>query len=184
MWGNLRARFFGPCKETDERIVAESNRIYRMGFWLLVLGHALYIWYSFMVSQVAYVNELKPNFDTSTSPFLNVWLLLVFAVVGFMLARKGVFAPGDLGEDELFPVERCLSASFGAATIVFVLATLMRALAEVELMGFEDVNLLHDIFIACVFAMEVFVASLVCFAVSYFFAKRRCRRLEADFDDK
>lgn len=180
----LGARFLGPRKEVDERIVAESNRIYRMGFVLLSLGYGLYVWHSFMLSQVAYVNQLTPDFETSVSPFLNSWFLLVFVIVGFMLAREGVFASNDIDELEMFPVERCLKASFGAATAVLVLATLMRALAEFELMGLEGVNWLDDIVIAFVFAMEVFVATLVCFAVSHVVAKRRRKRLEADLDDE
>lgn len=184
MWSCLRAWFFGPCKETDERIVAESNRIYKTGFWLFVAGYGLYVWHSFMLSQVAFVNELTPDFQTAVSPFLNSWFMLVFAVVGFMLARKGIFAPVDLDEYELFPVERCLSASFGSGAVVFVLAALMRAFAQFELMGFEGVNWFEDAIIACLFGMEVFVAALVCFAVSYIFAKRCRRRLEADYDDE
>lgn len=183
MRARLRARFLGPRKEIDERIVAESNRIYKTGFWLFVVGYGLYAWHGFMLSQVAFVNELTPDFETSVSPFLNTWFLLVFAVVGLMLARKGIFPSDDLDEHELFPVERCLNVSFGSASAVFVLATLMRALAEFELMGFEGVNWLDDVVIACVFAMEAFVAVLVCFAVSHAVAKRRRKRLEADLDE-
>ena len=184
MRSRLRVRLFGPRKEMDERIVAESNRIYKTGFWLLVAGYGLYVWHSFMLSQVAFANELTPDFQTAVSPFLNSWFMLVFVVVGFMLARKGIFASADLDQHELFPVERCLSVSFGSAAAVLVFATLMRALAEFELMGLEGVNWFYDVVIACVFAMEVFVAALVCFAVSYMFAKRRRRRLEADYDDE
>lgn len=184
MWARLHARFFRPRQELDERLVAESNRIYKTGFWLFVVGYGLYVWHSFMLSQVAFVNDLTPGFETEVSPFLNSWFLLVFAVVGFLLVRKGIFAFDDLDEQGLFPVERCLGASFGSAAVVLVLATLMRALAEFELMGFEGVNWLDDVVIACVFAMEVFVAALVCFAASYAVAKRRRKRLEADLDDE
>lgn len=184
MRARLRARFFGPRKEVDERIVAESNRIYKTGFWLFVVGYGLYVWHSFMLSQVAFVNDLTPGFETEVSPFLNSWFLLVFAIVGLMLARKGILAFGDLDEQGLFPVERCLSASLGSAAVVLVLATLMRALAEFELMGLEGVNWLDDVVIACVFAMEVFVAVLACSAASYAVAKRRRKRLETDLDDE
>ena len=184
MWARLHARFFGPSRELDERLVAESNRVYKTGFWLFVVGYGLYVWHGFMLSQVAYVNDLAPGFQTEVSPFLNTWFLLVFAVVGFLLVRKGIFAFDDLDGQGLFPVERCLGASFGSAAIVFVLATLMRALAEFELMGLEGVNWLDDVVIACVFAMEAFVAALVCVAASYAVAKRHRKRFEADLDDE
>lgn len=184
MWARLHARFFGPRKELDERIVAESNRIYKTGFWLLAVGYLLYVWHSFMRSQVAYVNELTSDFEAAVDPLLSSWFLLVFVIVGFMLTRKGIFASDDLDEHGLFPVERCLNASFGLAAVVFVFATLMRALAEFELLGLEGVNWLDDVVIACVFALEAFVAALVCFGASYFFAKRRRERLEADLDDE
>ncbi len=41
MWARLHARFFGPRQELDERLVAESNRIYKTGFWLFVVGYGL-----------------------------------------------------------------------------------------------------------------------------------------------
>lgn len=183
MWARLYARCFGSRKEVDERIVAESNRIYKTGFWLFVAGYGLYVWHRFMLSQVAFVNGLTSDFEAA-DPFLSFWFMLVFAIVWFMLVRKGIFSSDPFGGYDLFPVERFLITTFGSAAIVFVFATLMRALVEFELMGLGGVNLLDDIVIACVFAMEVYVLSIVGFIATYYAAKRRCKHIECDLDDE
>lgn len=171
-------------RQPDERIVAESNRIYTTGFWLLVVGYLLYVWHGWMLTQVAYVNELEPTFDASAfaSPFMNAWLLVVFAAVTFLLWRKGIYSSAGLEECDLFPVEASLGSSLASALVMFVSATLMRAFAEFELMGLAGVNLLHNVVIASVFAMEVFVLVLMVIAFSYFAAQRRRKRAEAEED--
>lgn len=176
------SRFKG---EPDERIVAESNRIYRTGFWLFAIGYLVYRWHGWMLAQVAYVNDLVPTFDVApyVDPFLQTGFFFVFAVVIVMLCYKGIFSASGLGDEDVFPAAACLGAAGVGAFGMFVLATFMRALAEFELMGLSGVNMFDDVLIAVIFAVQVFVLVLVACSVTFYVAKRRRKRLEANFDD-
>ena len=173
------------CRETDERVAAEANRIYRMGYVLLLFGLMLYLWHGLMVTQVATVNELQAVLDAGpvTDPFVSGWCLLVIAVVSVQCFRKGVYSREGRDGFDLVPIEACLIASLALGVFVFVLATFMRAFVEVELMGFGSVNWLDDAVIATVYAFLVFFLVRVGTMGVRFADKRRRRRVEARLDD-
>lgn len=172
-------------REPDERIAAEANRIYRMGYVLLLVGLMLYLWHGLMVTQVATVNELQTVLDAGpvTDPFVSGWCLLVIVVVSVQCFRKGVFSRDDRDGFDVIPIETWLSCSLALGVFVFVLAMLMRAFVEVELMGFEGLNWLDDAVIAAVYALMVFLLVFLGSMGLTFADKRRRRRVEAQLDD-
>lgn len=179
VFDTLKAALLKLSIPQDERLVFETNRIYRNGFLLFMLGYLLYSWRGFMISQVSYVNNLTETWESHTDPFLSAWFLLTMLVIGVQLFRKGVFVPDKPAAYDLFPVGRSLALSLSIAGSMFVFATLMRAFVEFELLGPGGVNWLHDVVIAAVFAFEVFVIFMIGHAVVYFAARRRVAR----FDD-
>lgn len=174
----LKAALLNLGVPQDERLVFETNRIYRNGFSLFLLGYFLYVWHSFMVSQVSYVNGLTDEWVSSSSTFLNAWFLITMLVIGVQLYRKGVFTPDKPAAYDLFPVGQNLTASLIVAGVVFVTSLAMRAFVEFQLLGLEGVNLLHDAVIATVFAFEVFILVMIGHAMMYFVSKRRAARFD------
>ena len=172
-------------RPADERVEAEGSRIYVRGFWLFSIGFLIWSWYTFMLSQVAFVNDLELSSDVPQrlDPFLSAWFALVFAFVLVQLCRKGVFSASPFVDEDVFPAEICLWGSLAAGTGMFAFATALRALAELQLLGPSGVNLFHDVVIAAVFGLEIFVLAFIMCLVSFFFSRRRRRALESELDD-
>lgn len=170
-------------REPDERIASESNRIFRLGFLLLLIGYLVYVWHGFMVEQVAHANGLQlVGANPSVDPFVRGWFLLVCAVVSVLLVRRGVLPCDDQESCGAVDVPSFLYAPCGLAALVFVLALLMRLAVELELVGLEGVSVHDDFIVAAAFASMTFFAVALLGAILLFVARRRRVHAGAEFD--
>ena len=170
--------------QRDERIVAETNRIYKGGFLALSLGFIVYIYYVAMKSQVALFNEID---SISTIGFEEVFLYLCFMITNIAcviaMIRKGFVDDGRFAETELFPAGYFAVWSGLAALGAGLLATCMRALAEWELLGFGGIGWPVNNIIGVFLAFWVFVFTYLTYYMAFRAAKRRREKMMLDLEE-
>ncbi len=170
--------------QRDERIVAEMNKIYRGGFFSLTLGVIIYLYYSLMRRQIALFNDIDsvPYLDFGEA-FLYGWFMVTMIVCVIVQIRKGFMDDGRYAETDYFPAGYFALISLGAGLGTGVLAMLMRALAEWELLGAVQVNWLVDALIGISIAISVFVACFVAFYGAFLAARQRRRKTNECLED-
>lgn len=168
----------------DERLVAESNKIYRVGYIVMNVGFLAWSFYLVMKNQVMMVNDLTESvIFTSTDIAMFLLFLTTNIICSWLSIRKGFVDDGRYGEADAYPASYILVMSAGVAAMVLVLSTLLRSLAEIELLGLGNVHWLANGAIGCVFATMTFIVALLAFSISYWSAKSRREKLLRDAMD-
>lgn len=110
VWRNLFSR-----KPKDERVTAEINRIYRVGFLILSLGILLDIYL-----QLASTGEVR----------LVEFGVFMFAQVVciVLMVRKGMMDDSRYAEADVFPKKHYLLLGLGAGAAAGLLLTVLRAM--------------------------------------------------------
>lgn len=172
----------------DERVERETNRIYKYGFYLLVIGALATLYYAEALKQVAYVNNLTLETETMSTVVPVEWLLIAVLLVSactcvVLMCRKGFISGGRFAETDTFPTDYFAACSALAALATSVGAVALRVAAEVQLVGLSRVMWIGDIAIGVVyfiqFAMLIYLACYGSFVV----AKRYRDKLSAQLDD-
>ena len=118
----------------DERLEAESAKIYKIGFVLLSFGMLMLFFYQFIARQVAWVHsdasEMPHGFATPFEAAMYLWLVLVMLICAGLQTRKGYVDTNRFGQTEYLPVGYFLLLSgLSGAAFALVIAT-MRCIAE------------------------------------------------------
>lgn len=170
--------------QRDERIVAEMNKIYKGGFLSLSLGLIIYLYYVMMRQQIALFNDIDSVLYLDFGEtFLYSWFMVTMIVCAIAPIRKGFVDDGRYAEADYFPTGYFALISLGAGLGAGVLAMLMRALAEWELLGAAQVNWLVDSLIGISIAISVFVVCFVVFYGAFLSARRRRRKMNEHLED-
>ena len=93
----------------DERVEAESNRVYKLGFVMLSFGVLVYLYYDWSLKQAMCMRDVLANGAgrmefTSADLFLYGWFALTMIVGMVLLVRKGFGDDNRFAEAEQFPI--------------------------------------------------------------------------------
>lgn len=103
----------------DERLEAESAKIYKIGFVLLSFGMLMIFFYQFIARQVAWVHsdasEMPHGFATPFEAAMYLWLVLVMLICAGLQTRKGYVDTNRFGQTEHLPVGYFLLSAVLAA---------------------------------------------------------------------
>lgn len=179
--------YVGPV---DERVEAESNRIYKVGFIMLTFGLLVALGYDTMVRQIVWMHEIDMTgsgvmqFDMFHVMVVS-WLLLTCLACAVLQSRKGFADDGNrFSETDRFPGGYFALVSGLAAVVAGVLIALLRVLAELQVLGSVGASAW---FAAAVLGLSIaallFVVLVVAFYVSFRAAKSRRRAIGALLDD-
>lgn len=186
---NLIERWNAYMGPKDERLVAENNRCMRVGYIILMAGAGIAGYYAIMVDQVA---------DTTGTPIytaagLNVFpvstvillALLISCLVTVVLeAKAGVVDEHvRLAAVEQVPWDLCVLAGLAAGAFVGIITAGTRMLAEVQIVGVENVTWAGDIAMGIVFFIMTF--ALATFGTAAFFASaiKQRKLIEAKLEE-
>lgn len=120
----------------DERLEAESAKIYKISFVLLSFGMLMIFFYQFIARQVAwvhsYASEMPHGFATPFEAAMYLWLVLVMLICAGLQTRKGYVDTNRFGQTEHLPVGYFLLVSgLSGAAFTLVIAA-MRCIAEAQ----------------------------------------------------
>ena len=170
----------------DERLEAENAKIYKMGFMLLSFGMLLILFYQFIARQVAWVHsdasEMPHLFATPFEAAMYAWLVIVMFICVVLQTRKGYVDTNRFGQTEQLPAGYFLLVSglSGAAFALVVAA--MRCVAEAQIVPFEDVFWAANLAVGVCCGTTIFVATFALLCATFFSAKRRRAKIEAELD--
>lgn len=109
------------CKAKDERVVAEINRIYKIGFHLLSFG----ILADILLQAIGVRLEGSTVVDSSINLIEFAVLMLAWAVSLFLMSRKGLMDDNAYAEADRYPwkhyLVQGLLAGAGAAAVVCII---------------------------------------------------------------
>lgn len=178
--------FMGP---KDERLEAESSRYLRIGYAIFTVGCLLCIYYGVIVSQVASVAEVELYTAAGQRMMPLYELLMVVTIVALLVpcvlqARAGIVSEhARYAQADAIPWDIVVASAFIAATVVGVLTAGFRMLAEVQIVGIQNVMWLGDIAVGVVFFVMVYVLTFVFMGLMFREAIKRRQRLEAQLED-
>ena len=179
-------QYVGP---KDERIEAEMNRLYKVGFIMLALGWLMLLYYDMLLQQVAAMESV----DTTGAGFISIgfssaasfgWILLTCLVLIVMQCRRGFMDVNRFGETETFPAGYFALVSAGVGVGLSLVVMLLRVLANVQVTGGADGMIwIIGLFVGGGSGVMVFLLCLLAFYLSFCSAKRNRRRLAREFDE-
>ncbi|NBI31560.1 hypothetical protein [Enterorhabdus sp. P55] len=178
--------YLGP---KDERLEAESARYLRIGYYLLLAGVVLCIYYGVMLEQVSYVTEVPlltaAGAEVVFPNALLVGALLVACFVPLALqARCGIVSDrARFAQVDSVPWDLVLLTSLACGAVVAVLSVVMRVLAEMQIVGVGSVAWGGDVAIGIVCFGLAFMLAMAFSASLFRDAIKNRRRLEDELDD-
>ena len=178
--------FMGP---KDERLEAEEGKAVKASAYILLAGSLLTLWYAVSLNQVAYTTDSPLLTPLGESVVAVQWPLLatIFAAGmagGLIQIRSGVVsARTRYAEVDRIPWDFVSVVAFLCGVAVGVLACVMRILAEVQIVGVENVSCLGDVAMGVVFFGMAFVLAFIFMALSLHGAIARRKELEQQMED-
>lgn len=171
----------------DERLEAENAKIYKVGFMLLSFGMLMILFYEILARQVAWVHsdvsEMPHLFSTPAEAAMYAWFVIVMLICVVLQTRKGYVDTNRFGQTEHLPVGYfLLVCGISGVTSTLVIAA-MRCIAEVQIVPFEDVFWAANLATGAVCGVMIFITTFAALCATFFSAKKRRAKLEAEFDD-
>lgn len=171
----------------DERLEAENAKIYKIGFMLLSFGMLMILFYEIIARQVAWVhsdaNEMPHLFATPAEAAMYAWLIIVMLICVVLQTRKGYVDTNRFGQTEHLPVGYFLLVSgLSGAAFALVIAA-MRCIAEAQIVPLESVFWLANLATGMFCGATIFIATFAALCASFFTAKKRRAKIEAELDD-
>lgn len=171
----------------DERLEAESAKVYKTGFILLAFGMLVLLVYQMMAQQVAWVHGVSGAsyslFENPLEALMYAWLVVVSVICVCMQTRKGYVDTNRFAQTEKFPLGYfTLIAGLTGAVSALALAA-MRCIAEQFLEPFDGIYWGGNLACGIVFGVFVFVVTLFGFYLSFVSAKSNRKRIEKRLGD-
>lgn len=135
--------FMGP---KDERLTAEANRCAAVGYAILIIGSALCLYYGIMLNQVAETtgHPLLTPLGQSVFPVDTALLIIILAsglISTYLQVRSGTFDTHTrIAQSDRIPWDYVALVSLLCGLGLGVTTTVMRILAEVQIVGVENVT--------------------------------------------
>lgn len=178
--------YMGP---KDERIESKLGQIYKVGYTIFVIGTIICLYYGLMLDQVSDVAGRPIYTQLGDALFRPTFLLIVVILIAgivpsAMMMREGIVNQRTrMAQVEHVPwgYVALISALMGLAVCLgcFVL----RALAEIQIVGLANVMWLGDAAIGVVFGGMIFIVGAIVFASSISSAIKRRKQLESELED-
>lgn len=164
----------------DERLEAESAKIYKIGFVLLSFGMLMIFFYQFIARQVAWVHsdasEMPHGFATPFEAAMYLWLVLVMLICAGLQTRKGYVDTNRFGQTEHLPVGYFLLVSgLSGAAFALVIAA-MRCIAEAQIVPLESVFWLANLATGVFCGATIFAATFAALCATFFHGEKAPRQ--------
>lgn len=170
----------------DERLEAESAKIYKLGFMLLSFGMLALLVYQIMAQQVAWVHDGDNGaFHLFASPVdaaMYAWLFIVMLVCAVLQTRKGYVDTNRFGQTDRLPASYFLLVAglTGVASALAIAA--MRCIAEAQIVPFEGIFWAANLATGVVFGVMIFAATFGALCLAFYDAKHHRAKIEAELD--
>ena len=161
--------FMGP---KDERLTAEANRCAAVGYAILIIGSALCLYYGIMLNQVAETtgHPLLTPLGQSVFPVDTALLIIILAsglISTYLQVRSGTFDTHTrIAQSDRIPWDYVALVSLLCGLGLGVTTTVLRILAEVQIVGVENVTWGGDIAMGIVYFTLAFFLAFGLFAVA------------------
>ncbi len=170
----------------DERLEAENAKICKIGFYLLSWGMWMILLYEIIARQVAWIHsdagEMPHLFVTPFEAAMYAWLVIVMLICAVLQTRKGYVDTNRFGQTEHLPVGYfLLLCGISGVTSALVIAV-MRCVAEVQIVPFEDVYWAANLAMGAFCGLMIAVVTFAALCASFFSAKKRRAKIEAELD--
>ena len=157
--------FMGP---KDERLAAESNRCAAVGYTILIIGSTLCLYYGIMLNQVAETtgHPLLTPLGQSVFPVDTALLIIILAsglISTYLQVRSGTFdTHARIAQADRIPWDYVTLVSLLCGLGLGATTTVMRILAEVQIVGVENVTWGGDIAMGIVYFTLAFFWPSAC----------------------
>lgn len=161
-------------KAKDERVIAETNRIYKISYYILCFGILADLMLRYTGATPAWLD------GNSKAASLEFWALLLSNVVWVVLmVRKGMMDDNAYAEAEVFPLGHYAAVAVFTGAAAGVVYALLMWLGGRFWDGLKDGSLLLVMGITAVsIAVCVSVMILLVFYATFRAAKKRRRAIE------
>ena len=144
------------CKAKDERVVAEINRIYKIGFYFLTFGI-----------------------------LLDAVLMLAWAVSLFLMSRKGLMDDNAFAEADRFPLKIYLAQGVLAGSVAAIVVSAVQFVSGAAWVSMGVPYMLLAFAAQLLFMVPtVTVLVLLITYATFCYAKRRRARAQAQMDEE
>ncbi|WP_251212614.1 hypothetical protein [Adlercreutzia murintestinalis] len=178
--------YMGP---KDEYLEAKENKAVKVGYGILIVGTLLVLYYQIMLQQVSSVLD-DPIYTALRDRLVPSSLLLAIAILVSGTAMTAIQArSGSTGSYQRFanvdriPWDFVCFVALACGASIGVLSFVMRVLAEMQIVGFENVMWLPDIAIGAFLGGLGFVIGLVVYAGLFSSAIKRRHEIERELED-
>lgn len=178
--------FMGP---KDERLEAESNRCAAIGHTILIIGSALCLYYGIMLNQVADTTDhpLLTPLGQSVFPVDTALLIVILGsalVSTYLQVRSGAFdTHARIAQSDRIPWDYVTLIALLCGVGLGVVTTAMRILAEVQIVGVENVTWGGDVAMGIVYFTLAFLLAFGLVAATFHSAIDRRRQLERELEE-
>ena len=166
---------------------AENAKIYKIGFALLSFGMLAILFYQFIARQVAWVHsdasEMPHLFATPFEAAMYAWLVIVMLICVVLQTRKGYVDTNRFGQTEHLPAGYFLLISGLSGAVSALVVAAMRCIAEAQIVPLESVFWAANLAVGVFCGATIFIATFAVLCATFFSAKKRRAKLEAEFDD-
>ena len=147
----------------DERLESESNRCMRVGYTILLAGAGIAAYYGIMVNQVADTTgtQIYTNIGENVFPVSGV---VTIAILISCLITLGMQMKAGIVDEHVrmatidhVPWGFCVVIGFITGAMFGVITAAMRMLAEIQIVGIENVTWAGDVAMGVVFFILAFV---------------------------
>lgn len=178
-------KIMGP---KDERLEYEENKAIKTSAYILLIGSILSLYYAIMLNQVAETTDhpILTTLGDSVVP-VQIPLIITILVAGmvsiYMQIRAGNISPHKrYAEVDSIPWDYVCIMALIAGVFLGILTCGMRIVAEIQIVGIDDVAWFGDVAIGVVFFIMGFVIGFACFAIAINSAIKRRHEIESEIE--
>lgn len=168
------------CKAKDERVVAEINRIYKIGFHLLSFG----ILADILLQAIGVRLEGSTVVDSSINLIEFAVLMLAWAVSLFLMSRKGLMDDNAFAEADRFPLKIYLAQGVLAGSVAAIVVSAVQFVSGAAWVSMSVPYILLAFASQLIFMVPaVTILLLLITWVSFRYARERRRKTEQAIGD-
>ena len=173
----------------DERLEFEENKSMKVSANILLAGTVLSLYYVIMLNQVAFTTDhpILTGLGESVVPVqlpLTLTILAAGITTVVMQTKAGFFSSRKrFAEVDNIPWDYVIAFALFCGTVLGVLTCVMRIVAEVQIVGINEVAWLGDLAIGVVFFIMGFVIGFAAIALSIHDAIKRRREIERELEE-
>lgn len=187
---NLIKRWNAYMGPQDERLASESCKYMKIGYFILLAGAVICLYYSIMVDQVSTTTDTALYTPVGENVFPVTWLMIIVVLLSSVIPMGMQMRAGIISDRKRYastdriPWDFVIMLSLVTGLILGVLTCGLRMVAEIQIVGIEAVTWAGDIAMGVVFFVMGFGLAIVFTAAMFNSAIKNRRRLEAELDDE